>query len=129
MQRCRRGLIPTRCITIKDENGISCTTTESQEERWRKHFTLRKLGIQVNVFVTIQSFHENVSAQICCNGTGLLLLSPVQQPLLLLSSSEAYIQSKGTCDSVIAISAPLCVVAKSEAASENWLSWHSWYTV
>ena len=39
MQRCRRGLIPTRCITIKDEDGISCTTTESQEERWRRHFT------------------------------------------------------------------------------------------
>ena len=39
MQRCRRGLIPTRCITIKDEDGSPCTSTESHEKRWRRHFT------------------------------------------------------------------------------------------
>ena len=39
MQRGRRGLIPTRCITIRDEEGNPCTSTESQEERWRRHFS------------------------------------------------------------------------------------------
>ena len=39
MQRCRRGLISTRCITIRDEDGIPCTTIESQGEKWRRHFT------------------------------------------------------------------------------------------
>ena len=29
---------------------------------------LRKLGIPENVIAIIQSFHENMSAQICCNG-------------------------------------------------------------
>ena len=38
MQYCRRGLIPTRCITIKEESRVPCTTTETQERRWREHF-------------------------------------------------------------------------------------------
>ena len=39
MERGRRGLIPTRCISIKDEEGNPCTSTESQEERWKRHFS------------------------------------------------------------------------------------------
>ena len=45
MQHGRRGLIPTRCITIKDESGVPCTSTQAQEERWRRHFT-KVLNVQ-----------------------------------------------------------------------------------
>ena len=69
---------------MRDEDGKPCTTTESLEERWRRHFifvdlritydsvprdglwkVFRKLGIPENV---IASFHENMNAPICCNG-------------------------------------------------------------
>ena len=36
-----------------------------REGLWK---ALRKLGIPENVIVIIQSFHDNMSAQICCNG-------------------------------------------------------------
>ena len=39
IQRGRRGLIPTRTAVVKDENGNSCNTPESQQQRWRRHFT------------------------------------------------------------------------------------------
>ena len=39
MQRGRRGLIPSRLSTILDEQGNVCTTTDTQHQRWRRHFT------------------------------------------------------------------------------------------
>ena len=39
MQRGRRGLVPTRSATIRDENGNPCTTTDTQHQRWRRHFS------------------------------------------------------------------------------------------
>ena len=39
IQRGRRGLVPTRSATIRDEDGASCCTTEAQNERWIRHFS------------------------------------------------------------------------------------------
>ena len=39
IQRGRRGLVPVRSAVVQDENGNSCTTTEAQKERWRRHFS------------------------------------------------------------------------------------------
>ena len=39
MQRGRRGRVPSRVITIHDENDILCESTVSQHQRWRRHFT------------------------------------------------------------------------------------------
>lgn len=38
MQRGRRGLVPMRSPTIRDEAGNPCTTPEEQQDRWRRHF-------------------------------------------------------------------------------------------
>ena len=45
IQRGRRGLVPVRSAVVQDENGNSCTTTEAQQERWRRHFS-KILNIQ-----------------------------------------------------------------------------------
>ena len=34
-----RGLVPTRSATIRDENGNPCTTTDTQHQRRRRHFS------------------------------------------------------------------------------------------
>ena len=39
LQHGRRGLVPTRSATIRDEEGNSCYTPEDQQQRWRRHFT------------------------------------------------------------------------------------------
>ena len=39
MQGACRGLIPSRVITINDENGEPCSTPTTQQQRWRRHFT------------------------------------------------------------------------------------------
>ena len=39
MQYGRRGLVPSRSATIKDENGNPCTTPSAQQQRWQRHFT------------------------------------------------------------------------------------------
>ena len=39
MQHGRRGLVPSRSVTILDEEGSPCTTPECQQQHWRKHFT------------------------------------------------------------------------------------------
>ena len=31
--------MPVRSAVVQDENGNSCTTTEAQQERWRRHFS------------------------------------------------------------------------------------------
>ena len=46
IQRERRGVVPMRLAMVKDENGSVCTTTESQHNRWRRHF---------NNFLNLQS--------------------------------------------------------------------------
>ena len=38
MQRGRRGLVPTRSATVRDEGGQPCTTITAQHQRWRRHF-------------------------------------------------------------------------------------------
>ena len=45
MQRGHRGLVPTRCVTIKDESGSQCTTTQAQQQMWRRHF-MKVLNVQ-----------------------------------------------------------------------------------
>ena len=45
MQRGRRGLIPSRIVAIHDAEGIPCTSTSAQHQRWRQHFT-KVLNIQ-----------------------------------------------------------------------------------
>ena len=35
----RRGLVPVRSMTIRDEEGNLCSTPEEQHQRWRSHFT------------------------------------------------------------------------------------------
>ena len=39
MQRCRRGLLPVKSVTIEDEDGVLCTSTVTQHQRWRRHFS------------------------------------------------------------------------------------------
>ena len=38
MQRGRRGLIPTRAVTIHDEDDVPCGSISDQHQRWRRHF-------------------------------------------------------------------------------------------
>ena len=45
MQRGRRGLLPTRVVTIHDAEGVPCVSTSAQHQRWRQHFT-KVLNIQ-----------------------------------------------------------------------------------
>ena len=45
MQRGHRGLVTTRCVTIKDESGSQCTTTQAQHQMWRRHF-MKVLNVQ-----------------------------------------------------------------------------------
>ena len=39
IQHGRRGLIPQRTAVVRDEEGRVCDTPESQQQRWREHFT------------------------------------------------------------------------------------------
>lgn len=39
MQRNRRGLLPSRVVTIHDADGVPCVSTTAQHQRWRQHFT------------------------------------------------------------------------------------------
>ena len=39
MQHGRRGRVPSRVITIHDEDDIPCVSTASQHQRWWRHFT------------------------------------------------------------------------------------------
>ena len=39
IQRGRRGLVPMRTAVVGDESGDVCTTSEAQNERWRRHFS------------------------------------------------------------------------------------------
>ena len=45
IQRGRTGLVPVRAVAVKDEDGKACTTTEAQQERWKRHFS-KVLNIQ-----------------------------------------------------------------------------------
>ena len=38
IQRGKQGLVPVRSATIRNENGVTCSTTELQHQRWRRHF-------------------------------------------------------------------------------------------
>ena len=38
MQHRRRGLRPSRVVSIEDEDGVPCVTTDTQHQRWRRHF-------------------------------------------------------------------------------------------
>ncbi len=38
IQRSRRGLAPMRVTIVKDEDGNPCTTPDSQQQRWQRHF-------------------------------------------------------------------------------------------
>ena len=39
MLRGRRGLLPSRVVTIHDVNGVPCVSTSAQHHCWRQHFT------------------------------------------------------------------------------------------
>lgn len=39
MQRGRGGLVPLKTANVVDEEGNTCSTSQQQEERWRRHFT------------------------------------------------------------------------------------------
>ena len=45
MQHGRRGLVPTRSVTIQDEDGNPCITPKAQKQRWQRHFT-KVLNVQ-----------------------------------------------------------------------------------
>ena len=38
MQRVKRGLVPARSTMVKDEEGNVCSSSEEQQEQWRRHF-------------------------------------------------------------------------------------------
>jgi len=55
MLQRKNGLNPTRCVTMKDEAGIPCTSIQAQQEKWRrplksaecsKSFQLPVLGLE-----------------------------------------------------------------------------------
>ena len=35
-----RGLRPSRVVSIEDEDGVPCVTTDAQHQRWRRHFNI-----------------------------------------------------------------------------------------
>ena len=39
IQRGRRGLVPVRKKSVKDEEGHTCNTPQHQHDLWRRHFT------------------------------------------------------------------------------------------
>ena len=39
MQWGRRGLLPSRSIVIHDEDGVLCSSKDTQHQRWHRHFT------------------------------------------------------------------------------------------
>ena len=39
MQHGCRGLMPSRVVTIVDENGEPCSSPSAQHQCWRRHFT------------------------------------------------------------------------------------------
>ena len=39
LQYARRGLVPSKSVTINDESGNPCTTPAAQQQRWRRHFS------------------------------------------------------------------------------------------
>ena len=39
IQRSRRGMVPVRVTTVRDEHGNSCVTPDAQSQRWKRHFT------------------------------------------------------------------------------------------
>ena len=39
MQRGRRGLVPLKTRSVRDEEGHTCSTPQQQHGRWRRHFT------------------------------------------------------------------------------------------
>ena len=45
IQKSRRGLIPVHVTVMKDEEGNLCTTPDSRQQRWRRHFT-KVLNVQ-----------------------------------------------------------------------------------
>ena len=38
MQYRRRGLVPSRSVTIQDEEGKPCITPKARQQRWQRHF-------------------------------------------------------------------------------------------
>ena len=39
IQRVSRSLMPMRSAVVRDKDGVTCTTTEAQNERWRRRFS------------------------------------------------------------------------------------------
>ena len=39
MEHDRRGHVPSRVVTIHDENDVPCVNRASHHQRWRRHFT------------------------------------------------------------------------------------------
>ena len=39
IQRGRRGLVPVRTRSVRDEEGHTCSTPQQQHDRWRRHFS------------------------------------------------------------------------------------------
>ena len=36
----RRGLVPVKCVSVRDEEGLNlCNTPQKQQKRWCRHFT------------------------------------------------------------------------------------------
>ena len=56
IQQSRRGLVPVRTPTVKDENGNPCVTPEQQQQRWRRYFS--------NVLSTMSVFDAGEVEQI-----------------------------------------------------------------
>ena len=54
MQRGRRGLVPVKMASVKDEEGNPCKTLEEQQERWRRHF---------HKILNIQSFFDETQLE------------------------------------------------------------------
>ena len=45
IQRGRRGLVPRRSVTVRNEDGTPCNTPQEEQQRWNRHFS-KLLNVQ-----------------------------------------------------------------------------------
>ncbi len=61
----KRGMIPTRCTTIRDEAGTPLTSIQEQQERWRRHFQkVLNVQSQFNVSTVDQARQRSIRSQL-----------------------------------------------------------------
>lgn len=94
MQHGRRGLVPSRSVTIKDEDGNSRTTPLVQQQQWQRQFT-RALNVQsqFNIEVVLHARQRSLKEQ--------LEQKPSMRELKVALNKLKNGKASGTCSSNI----------------------------